>query len=76
MGEMTKVRVDIYVPGQGYEAHEFQYCPIIFAKDRYGSEQCPIGGGICNFGLTEVEPPATCPIRIGNVRMKFSIVKD
>jgi hypothetical protein len=69
---MDKVRVDIEIPGQGKEAHEYEYCPL---TERGNGGCCPIGGGTCKFGLTEISPPATCPLKAGTVKMQFSIKK-
>lgn len=69
------VRVWIHLPGRGREAHEYEHCLIM----RHGENRtCPIGGGLCNYGLTEISPPQQCPMRSGKfknvVTMKFSIV--
>ena len=95
---MKKIRVDIYVPGSGEQAHEFEWCPIQDRMDtpkkpRYegedasqmlkdfekrladiGKPQCPLNGHLCLFGLTTVEPPVGCPMKVGPVEMRFSIV--
>jgi len=76
MSKIKKIRVEIYKQGEGLEAHEWEYCPIIQAikRDIYPeSIECPIGGGTCNYGLTTIEPPKTCPIKNG-LKMKFTIV--
>ncbi len=75
------VRVEIDLPGQGEEAHEFGYCPMSHHGTHLpdgGGWSCPIRGGACRFGLTETEPPQACPMRSGSgtmvVTMKFSLV--
>lgn len=76
MSEIKKIRVEIYKPGEGYEAHEWEYCPIMQAIKRDISPQsmeCPINGVICTYGLTTIEPPESCPIKNG-LEMKFTIV--
>ena len=70
---MSRVRVEVDIPGQGTEAHEFEHCPI-----KRDGAMCPIGGGECKFGLTENSPPQLCPMRSGKftqeISMRFSIV--
>ena len=56
------IRIEIYKPGEGHEAHEYEYCPIFFAFQNK-SDECVLGGGICKYGLTEIEPTGNCPIR-------------
>lgn len=69
---MNRIRVEIDVPGSGFQAHEFEYCPLIrHAADR----MCPIGGGKCNFGLTEITPPRTCPLRLAEVPIILKLIK-
>ena len=70
---MQKVRADIYVPGQGDEAHEAEYCYLSSVSPQ--STHCPIGGCECRFGLTEIEVPAVCPLRLGEVIIKLSVIR-
>jgi hypothetical protein len=72
----TMVRVLIDLPGRGEQAHEYTHCVIM----RHGEGRiCPIGGGECRYGLTEIAPPNRCPMRSGKflteIIMKFSIVE-
>lgn len=70
----ANTRVYISIPGRGNQAHEYEHCPIL----QHGSNDvCPLGGGICRFGLTEISPPEGCPMGKlgGEVTMKFNIVK-
>ena len=74
---MKWIRVEIRIPGVGYEAHEYESCPIMAASDFDGV--CPLNGIECRYGLTMVEPPETCPlgpIEEGgeDVMMRFNIV--
>ncbi len=70
MSEEKKIRVEMYNPGVGREAHEWEHCPIMKPEHH---DICPIGGGVCKYGLTEIEPPKSCPIRNG-LEMKFTLV--
>jgi hypothetical protein len=73
MGDKLKrIRVGIDVPGRGKEAHEYEYCPI-HAAFNFG-ERCPLGAEICKYGLTDIAPPQTCPMKLNAVLMEFSIV--
>ena len=82
MGLRNMVRAAIHIPGQGNNAHEFEYCPIM-DHHHYERNICPIGGGECKFGLTEITPPKTCPLRspgvsnddVQTIEMEFSIVE-
>ena len=75
-GKAENIRVVIDIPGIATEAHEYEHCPI----NRHGTHRvCPIGGGKCHYGLSEIRPPRRCPMRMGKflqpVKMKFSIVE-
>ena len=71
MSEITKIRVEINIPGQGEEAHEFEYCPIWETNST-----CKLGKLPCKYGLTMIDVPQACPLRIGTVEMKFSRLRD
>ncbi len=66
---MERVRADIHVPGQGNESHEAEYCYLSHHSD---GDDCPIGGGGCRFGLTEIKVPETCPLRLSPVVIRLS----
>ena len=72
--DINKIRVEINIPGEGDEAHEYEHCPIYFAVDRVHNI-CPLRPISCVFGLTTVSPPDLCPLRSSGVKMKFKIVK-
>ena len=48
------IRLVINIPGVGKQAHEYSYC-IIGYRSR-DNDNCPIGGGKCRYGLTEISP--------------------
>ncbi len=74
---IKRVRVEVDVPGQGSKFHEFEFCPIMYncVFEEHTCRECPINGGICNFGLTENNPPEICPLKVGKVKMKFSLIE-
>ncbi len=72
---MTKdtIRAEIYVPGKGDEAHENRSCRLLtFQADR----RCPLVGCSCDYGLTEIEVPKVCPLRLGTVVIKVSRIVE
>ena len=70
---MQRVRADVRVPGQGDEAHEAEHCYLSLIGD---SDDCPIGGGVCRFGLTEIVVPNTCPLRLNAVHISLSLIRE
>ena len=85
---MENIRVLVHVPGEGKEAHEYEYCPLseVRAGARSIKEKpwpdvktwCRIKNIVCNFGLTEITPPDECPMRSGKflneITITFNIV--
>ena len=70
-----RVRMEVDVPGQGFEAHEFEYCPFVGMLD-YPGGHCPFGSGAeCLMGLTTIEPPGGCPLRLSPIEAKVSLVR-
>lgn len=74
MNMNERIRVTIDVPGVAQEAHEYEHCPIHIRMD---GDNCPLDTGItnCPFGLTTIEVPKACPLRIADVCMKFTRIK-
>lgn len=70
---MEKVRIEIDVPGSGSQAHEYEHCPI---REVRGDINCPLNRCDCRFGLTEPKVPSVCPLRIGTVKMNFTVIKE
>ena len=71
MSKIKTIRVEYDKFGEGKEAHEWEYCPIYFAFQN-GSNECPLGAGVCKYGLTATEPPENCPIKNG-IEFKFTL---
>lgn len=65
MSKEAKIRIEIHVPGQGNQSHEFEYCELWEAPTR-----CRIDGPPCTYGLTEIDVPGCCPLRNGTVEIK------
>ena len=65
------IRADIRVPTQGNETREAEYC---YLYKYLNNDHCPVGGGVCRFGLTEIEVPETCPLRTGAITIVLSVV--
>ncbi len=74
MDKIKRIRIDIHKSGEGNESHEYEYCPIFFAFEN-SSGECPLGVGICKYGLTAISPPARCPIGSKSFELKLSIVE-
>ena len=75
-----KVRIDIDVPGQGKEAHEYDNCPIKMRwrkpVEHLNTNECPLCIAIkCEYGLSDWDIPKSCPLKHG-VKMEFSIVRN
>ncbi len=71
--EISRVRVEMDVKGEGREAHEYEYCPLWEA-----TKQCKIRplNGDCNYGLTAIKPPIWCPMRTNTLKMEFSLINQ
>lgn len=66
MSKIAKVRIEIDVPGQGNQSHEFEYCQLWKPMDI-----CRIDGPPCKYGVTEIDVPKSCPLRSGTVNIKI-----
>jgi len=66
------VRIEIDVPGEGVEAHEYEHCPLRSVHQ----DTCRVRTIRCRYGLTDPSPPVGCPIRRGTVVMKFCLYKE
>lgn len=65
-----KIRVEINISGTGKQAHEFEHCPISLL----GNKDCPIVNELCAYGLTNIEPPISCPMTNGEMHVVFKII--
>lgn len=70
MSTRDKIRVEIDVPGQGWQAHEYQHCHLWEPPDI-----CKIGGPSCRYGLSEIKIPSCCPMSLGVIKMEWKVIK-
>ena len=72
---MTKdvIRTKIYVPGKGDESHEKGSCVLLSYQD---GRRCPLVSCNCYYGLTEIEVPKVCPLRIGTVTIEVDRIVE
>ena len=66
------IRVDIDVPGEGWEAHEYEHCPLRESM----AVMCSIRPLPCNYGLTEIDVPHECPLRRSAVTMRYKRIQS
>lgn len=66
------IRVDIDVPGEGWEAHEYEYCSL---RDGLANI-CTLRPCSCNYGLTEIDVPHECPLRMSAVTMRYKRIRS
>lgn len=65
------IRIEISRPGHDAVVQELDSCPII-RRDK--SDDCPLTGSRCRYGLTDITPPPTCPMKQGTITIRFSII--
>ena len=68
MSKIKIIRTEIRKPGQGDEAHEYEHCPL--------KEQgtCRLYGLNCDYGLTEIDVPSFCAMKIGEIVIKIKAI--